>query len=79
MILCKSNIINLDDLPPEIVDEKKSEIIGFEKSLNDAETEFRKLYILKILRNTNSKSEAAQVLGINRSHLHKLLTQLEIN
>ena len=79
VILCKSNIINLDDLPPEIVDEKKSEIIGFEKSLNDAETEFRKLYILKILRNTNSKSEAAQVLGINRSHLHKLLTQLEIN
>lgn len=79
VILCKSNIINVDDLPPEIVDENKSEIISSEKSLNDAETEFRKLYILKILRSTNSKSEAAQVLGINRSHLHKLLTQLEIN
>ena len=79
VILCKSNIINKEDLPPEIIDEKQAEIISTDKTLNDAETEFRKIYILKILRQTNSKSEAAQVLGINRSHLHKLLAQLEIN
>ncbi|MBU2494073.1 MAG: sigma 54-interacting transcriptional regulator, partial [Bacteroidetes bacterium] len=79
VILCKSNRINIEDLPSEIIDEKQNEIISNEKNLNDAETEFRKMYILKILRETNSKSEAAQVLGINRSHLHKLLAQLEIN
>lgn len=79
VILCKSNRINIEDLPSEIIDEKQNEIISSEKNLNDAETEFRKMYILKILRQANSKSQAAQILGINRSHLHKLLTQLEIN
>lgn len=79
IILSKSNLIMPDDLPPEIFTEEfKSVEFGLEKSLNEAEDEFRKLYITKILRKTRSKSEAAKVLGINRSHLHKLISQLEI-
>ncbi len=79
IILSKSNIISVEDLPPEIIDEEKNELYKNEKSLNDAEADFRKMYIMKILRKARSKSEAAQILGINRSHLHKLISQLNIS
>lgn len=79
VVLMKSDIIEVSDLPPEIIEEEKSEpIIAGGKSLEDAETEFRKLYILRVLRTAKSKSEAAQILGVNRTHFYKLLAQLGI-
>lgn len=79
VVLMKSDIIELSDLPSEIVDDEKSEpIIAGGRSLEEAETEFRKLYILRVLRTAKSKSEAAQMLGINRTHFYKLLSQLGI-
>jgi len=79
IILAKSNVITVSDLPPEIIENQK-EIISVqeEKSLLEAETEFRKMYILRTLRKAGSKAEAAQMLGINRTHLYKLLNQLAI-
>lgn len=79
VILAKSNIITVNDLPPEIIENQQDIIkIQEQKTLLDAETEFRKMYILKTLRKTSSKAEAAQMLGINRTHLYKLLNQLGI-
>lgn len=79
VILSKSNEITIEDLPPEIVDLKEDTVsASLEKTLSEAEEEFRKLYIGKILKKVKSKSDAAKILGINRSHLHKLLTQLGI-
>ena len=80
VILSKSNEITIEDLPPEIVDLKEDTVTtSLEKTLSEAEEEFRKLYIGKILKKVKSKSDAAKILGINRSHLHKLLSQLEID
>lgn len=80
IVLSKKNIIEIEDLPEEIIKQTQDNsniILG--KSLLDAETEFRKMYILKTLRKVKSKSEAAQLLGINRTHFYKLLSQLEID
>ena len=80
VILAKSNVINDDDLPPEIIDKGKEEnFIEFGTTLSNAENEFRRMYLIKVLRKAGSKSEAAKMLGINRSHLHKLIAQLGIN
>ncbi|MFA5832697.1 MAG: sigma 54-interacting transcriptional regulator [Bacteroidota bacterium] len=79
VVLMKSDVIEVWDLPPEIIEEEKSEpIVAGGKSLEEAETEFRKLYILRVLRAAKSKSEAAQMLGVNRTHFYKLLAQLGI-
>ncbi|MFA6539995.1 MAG: sigma 54-interacting transcriptional regulator [Bacteroidota bacterium] len=79
VVLMKGNEIAVDDLPPEIVDEEKSTPnVAGGKTLEEAETEFRKLYILRVLRQAKSKSEAAQMLGINRTHFHRMLSQLGI-
>jgi Nif-specific regulatory protein len=79
IVLAKGAAIGVDDLPPELVVQSSQEpsiILG--KTLLDAETEFRRLYIIKTLRETKSVAEAAKVLGINRTHFYKLLSQLEI-
>ncbi len=79
VVLMKGDAIDVPDLPPEIVESEQSAPVIFGgKSLEEAETEFRRLYILRILRQAKSKSEAAQMLGINRTHFYKLLAQLGI-
>lgn len=79
VVLMKNSNIEVADLPPEIVDIENSEpFVADGKTLEEAETEFRKMYIVRVLRQAKSKSEAAQKLGINRTHFHRLLSQLEI-
>lgn len=79
VVLSKNKEIEVEDLPPELLEKVSNEpVIKAGKTLLDAETEFRKMYILRTLRKTNSKSEAAQLLGINRTHFYKLLSQLGI-
>ncbi|MFA6470112.1 MAG: sigma 54-interacting transcriptional regulator [Bacteroidota bacterium] len=80
VVLMKGETIEVADLPPEIIEDEKSEpVVAGGKSLETAETEFRRLYILRALRATKSKSEVAQILGINRTHFYKLLSQLGID
>ncbi|MDF1611669.1 sigma 54-interacting transcriptional regulator [Stygiobacter electus] len=79
VILCTSDIIQENDLPQEIIEETNNvNIQVMAKTLSEAEDDFRRLYITKVIRKIKSKSEAARILGINRSHLHKLISQLEI-
>ncbi|MCX7797707.1 MAG: sigma-54-dependent Fis family transcriptional regulator [Melioribacter sp.] len=76
IILADSNVIQKKDLPQEIIDEYS--LNNYAKSLSEAEDDFRRYYITKVLRQTGSKTDAAKLLGINRSHLHKLISQLGI-
>lgn len=80
VVLMKGDSIEVSDLPPEIVEEENSEpVIASGRSLEEAESEFRRLYILRVLRTAKSKSEAAQILGVNRTHFYRLLSQLGID
>lgn len=80
VVLMKGTDIGPEDLPPEIVEsERNAPVVYGGKTLEEAETEFRRLYIIRVLRQAKSKSEAAQTLGINRTHFYKLLSQLSID
>jgi DNA-binding NtrC family response regulator len=80
VVLMKGDSIEVSDLPPEIVEEENSEpVIASGRSLEEAESEFRRLYIIRVLRTAKSKSEAAQILGVNRTHFYRLLSQLGID
>ena len=79
IVLAKEKTIGVSDLPPELIEQCSLEpMIPLGKPLLDAETGFRRMYIIRTLRETNSVAEAARVLGINRTHFYKLLAQLEI-
>ena len=79
IVLAKEKTIGVSDLPPELIEHSSLEpMIPLGKPLLDAETGFRRMYIIRTLRETNSVAEAARVLGINRTHFYKLLAQLEI-
>ena len=79
IVLSKGSIIEASDLPPEIIEQNESEPrIKTGKTLLDAETDFRRMYIIKTLRLAKTKSEAAELLGINRTHFYKMLSQLGI-
>lgn len=79
IVLAKDKFINPEDLPSEIIDDPAQDLsVVVGKSLVEAEKEFRKMYILKTLRQTSSKTEAAKLLGINRTHFHRVLSGLGI-
>ncbi|MCX6122843.1 MAG: sigma-54-dependent Fis family transcriptional regulator [Ignavibacteriales bacterium] len=79
LVLVKTNEIQPLDLPPELLAQQADgPSIKLGKSLLDAETEFRRWFIIKTLRKAKSNTEAAQMLGINRTHFYKLLSQLDI-
>jgi DNA-binding NtrC family response regulator len=79
VVLAKGTSIEVSDLPQELLTQSSQEpLVPLGKPLLDAETEFRRMYIIKTLREANSVAEAAKVLGINRTHFYKLLSQLGI-
>jgi two-component system response regulator AtoC len=79
IVLTKSNFIDACDLPPELVDtEVAVPRIKPGKTLEEAEAEFRRRYILRTLHRTATKAEAARVLGVNRTHFYRILAQLGI-
>lgn len=80
IVLAQGNEIGLEELPPEIVsDISPTGTLPSGKTLAEAEEDFRRMYILKVLKKTQSKSEAAQILGVNRTHFYKILNQLGID
>lgn len=80
VVLAKSDMIEPSDLPSELIDKTElEERVEDGKTLLDAETEFRRMFILRTLRKAKTKAEAAQLLGINRTHFYKLLSQLGID
>lgn len=79
IVLAKDSKIDVSDLPPEILEKSIDELsVKPGRKLLEAEAEFRRMYIIRTLRNTSSKAEAAKALGINRTHFYKLLAQLDI-
>lgn len=76
--LAKDDYIDHKDLPEEIAGIELAVGTNGSVTLEEAEKEFRRNYIKKIIKDSASKAEAAEKLGINRSHLHKLIAQLDI-
>jgi len=78
LVLAKGESISINDLPPEILTEEVTEVQGC-KELAEAELDFRREYVKNVLMQVKSKSQAAKVLGVNRTHFYRLLQQLGIS
>jgi len=77
VILCKNQIIDIDDLPPYLKKEESENILKIEipASMKDIE----KQAIISTLRLTKgNKSKASELLELNRKTLHTKLTEYEI-
>ncbi|MCB0305913.1 MAG: sigma 54-interacting transcriptional regulator [Calditrichaeota bacterium] len=79
IVLARANTIEPGDLPPELVQSGENvPQIPPGKTLEEAEQAFRKRYILRTLKNNDSKADAARALGVNRTHFYRMLAQLGI-
>lgn len=80
IVLAGSSMIGIADLPAEIASETGQDFKAPSgQTLDEAEAEFRKWFIIRTLRKTgNNKAKAAELLGVNRSHFFKILNQVGI-
>ncbi|MBL7995405.1 sigma-54-dependent Fis family transcriptional regulator [bacterium] len=80
-ILSSTSTIQSNDLPLEIIAKVDSGYkIKNKISLEEAEKDFRKWFIVRTLRKVNNnKTKAAELLGINRTHFFRMLNQLGIS
>ena len=80
VVMCKSNIIAEDDLPPSLQSSSDGNYIKLPMgiSLEDAEKE---LITFTLNQNKGNKSKSASVLGIGRKTLHRKIQEygLEAN
>ena len=81
VILSTTSTIQVKDLPPEIIAKVDGGYkIKSNSTLDEAEKDFRKWFIIRTLRKVNNnKTKAAELLGINRTHFFRMLNQLGIS
>ncbi len=78
VVLCKNGIIDVEDLPPHIVNEEESLNI-LKVELPTTMKNIEKKAIISTLRITNgNKSKAAELLDLNRKTLHTKIAEYEI-
>jgi DNA-binding NtrC family response regulator len=74
VVMCKSNIITVDDLPPHIHTEAREDYLRVAAGATLAEIEKEAIRATLALQNGN-KTRAAEVLGIGRKTLHRKLQE----
>lgn len=72
VVLCKGNVLMVEDLPPAISSSREDDIIRIK--VGTSMTEAERIIIRETLEYVNNnKSQAAEVLGIGRKTLHRKL------
>ncbi len=77
VVMCKGNVITLDDLPPTVKNESDEDYIKLSSgiTLADAEREIIRFTLRKL---NGNKSKTAEVLGIGRKTLHRKIQEYGI-
>ncbi|MBK7961854.1 MAG: hypothetical protein IPK04_12050 [Bdellovibrionales bacterium] len=61
------------------IKDDRNNFVGFSPSLKDYRNEVERAYIVQVLKQTEGNiSEAASILKVERTYLHKRLIQFEI-
>lgn len=80
MLLCRSNIIDVADLPPELDSKITSKLLdpyNFDNSYEEKVKAFEKEMIEEVLNETQgNKSAAARILGITERHLRSRIERV---
>jgi len=77
VILCRNQIIDIDDLPPHLKKEESDNLLQVE--MPSSMKEIERLAIIATLKLTNgNKSKASELLELNRKTLHTKLAEYEI-
>ncbi len=78
IVMCKTNIISLDDLPPYIQSNSDKDFIrlSFGTSLSEVE---KAIIIFNLSKNNGNKSKTAEMLGIGRKTLHRKIKEYNID
>jgi len=74
VVMCKSNIITVEDLPPHIHNESDEETLRVRTGSTMAEIE-REVIRATLNQQNGNKTKAAEVLGIGRKTLHRKLQE----
>lgn len=74
VVMSKSNIITVDDLPPHINTESDQEFVRISTGSTLADTE-REVIRATLTQQNGNKTRAAEVLGIGRKTLHRKLQE----
>lgn len=77
VVMCKGNIITLEDMPPSITAESSSDYIKLTPgiSLEDAEKEVIRM---TLIHQKGNKTKTAEVLGIGRKTLHRKIREYHL-
>ena len=78
VVLCRGDILGLDDLPPNIVESHDDRWVRIPTGSTLAEAE-REMIKATLLAEKGNKSKAADVLGIGRKTLHRKLEEYNIS
>jgi len=77
VVLCKSDMIELSDLPPQISGSDASAKVDLDVGITIAEGE-KRLIMSTISACKGNKTKAAQILGIGRKTLHRKLQEYQL-
>ncbi len=77
VVMCKGNIITLEDMPPSITADSSSDYIKLTPgiSLEDAEKEVIRM---TLIHQKGNKTKTAEVLGIGRKTLHRKIQEYHL-
>jgi len=79
VVFANNDIIQPNDFPPKI-HTKSEEIEDYSGPLDEAQREFKKRYITKILKQMNgNRTETAKQIKIQRTYLSRLIKELNID
>lgn len=78
IVMCKTDIVSIDDLPPYIQSNSETNFIRLPSGISLTEAE-KAIITFNLNQNSGNKSKTAEVLGIGRKTLHRKIKEYNID
>jgi transcriptional regulator of acetoin/glycerol metabolism len=74
LISCKNSVIQVEDLPPELIGPPT-----FQPSLSDQPLDDRERFMAALKNSNGNRTNAARLLGVSRATFYRRLADLNLN